>query len=164
MAKNYLYNGMKLPALPDIDANEYPYLTIVFGIPTALHATKQPSTIKCFTSDSGEIFPWSVEIGEGLEFTLPLGNDPEKKWNEPTTISSVSVIFLDTWANHDVIGDKDGVVYVAASAPVPVVEAYTSYIHNGTWRKGTFYKRLHGAWIKHQAYKRQNGAWVKVKE
>lgn len=39
-----------------------------------------------------------------------------------------------------------------------------AHLYNGTWQKGTFYKRVNNAWVKHTAYRRQNGAWVKVKE
>lgn len=154
MSKYYLYNGRKLPALPDIDSSVYPYLLIIGTLPTTLYATKQPSVMKCLTEDNGDIAPWSVTIGEGLEFTLPFGNDPEK-WNEPTECEGVNITYTsDAWANHDIIGDKNGVVYIAASEPVPVLE----------WHDKTPYRRMNGAWVKQDTYKRIGGAWVKQDE
>lgn len=154
--KTYLYNGVKLPALPawttDLMNRELTNALIAQtsdGLYLA-HASYNPITFDGENYHVTGSRSYSMIInGEWTPFELAAGGEYYD--------NGVCV-----WSNHDIL-NGDGSVYLAASVPIPA-NGYEAHLYNGTWQKGTFYKRLHGAWVKHQAYKRQNGAWVKVKE
>jgi hypothetical protein len=166
MAK-YLYNGIELPALPEYDSETYPYVALISTLQDYyLLCSKLPFVYKIIngqgairnpseTTTTAYRYYISKNFGGDWSDDSPDGGTHNFNPNAGMTDC--------VWANYNVL-NLDGTIYLAASDPVPVVEAYTSYVHNGTWRKGTFYKRVNNAWVKHQAYKRQNGAWVKVKE
>jgi hypothetical protein len=147
--------------LPDInsvwvDKKTYPYAVIieyVLSLEYVLLLSETP-----FVYENGFIFG-SNAVG----FACAMINGDTWYSHEVTDNKSYYYEYSEIWTSHDIY-NTDGSVYLAASEPIPLAEAYTSYVHNGTWQKGTFYKRVNNAWVKHQAYKRQNGAWVKVKE
>jgi hypothetical protein len=170
---NYLYNGIKLPALPSVDKSTFPYATIipiyelsgfqyVFSGKYGLRSTASPIF---YRNSAGYINVNDINADLRVIYYEFDGTE----WVGDGSVKELSTAFSAndvTWSNYDIL-NADGSVYLPASDPVPVgetPEAFSSYVHNGTWQKGTFYKRVNNAWVKHQAYKRQNGAWVKVKE
>lgn len=150
----YLYNGIELPALPEYDKTAYPYAVIeksqYGGELYFFHAFAEAPTM------SGNDITLS---GDRVYCSSNSGEDWGTLYNGTTISHGKGFI---KWSNTDIL-NADGSVYLAASVPIPA-NGYEAHLYNGTWQKGTFYKRLNGAWVKHQAYRRVNGAWVKVKE
>lgn len=154
MAK-YLYNGTELPALPAWDKTTYPYAFIEKGFSTWLYLAKEPAVYGYIEGEIGELF-----CGEYMGYRLVDG-----EWVSQSSGTELTLVIASTiWSNHDIINRIDGSIYLAASKPILLAEAYSAHLYIGTWQKGKFYKRVNNAWVKHQAYRRQNGAWVKVKE
>lgn len=149
--RSYLYNGIELPALPEYDITTYPY-ALIFYYESYGYVFAASDTAKTTNSDGNVTF--------NIYDTRLLYRIVDGVW---TSFSIVVISGEPTWANYDIL-NADGSVYLAASKPILLAEAYSSYVHNGTWQKGTFYKRINNEWVKHQAYRRQNGVWVEVKE
>jgi len=150
----YLYNGIELPALPeyptDLNGNTMSYVVI-----------EVKSDGSYWVSFSGQPITF-----DGTEFVVNLprawGYIENDAWVTDLAFGGYYTFNNCVWSNHNIL-NEDGTIYLAASTPIPV-NGYEAHLYNGTWQKGTFYKRVNNAWVKHQAYKRQNGAWVKVKE
>lgn len=162
MAK-YLYNGIELPTLPEWDKSIYPYAVIYSedNVNYWLYIFSEYNGVADYTSiDAG--YSFNIQLpSKWAKFTN--SGDTWSEFTDSTNarmIGGVKNCFI--WTSVDIYYG-DTIVY-QATEPTPIVEAYSAHLHNGTWQKGTFYKRLNGAWVKHQAYRRVNGAWVKVKE
>ena len=117
----YLYNGVKLPALPERDTDEYPYVYIAHRKFTTYelyiaYATKEKlSATSRGTFDTDEVTNNSFEcivcntsgsVGDNYEWGA---------WSD-----FVGGAYPPIWSNYDVLSLVDGSVYLAASEPVPV--------------------------------------------
>lgn len=170
---NYLYNGIELPQLPEWDKSIYPYAVIVKqGYFTTYYKLRCYATISYYTDVDGER-KFGGDGTVAIGYQVPVTDATNSAWESVGEIDVSTVVGEHSvsddnsgnlmWANFDVL-NTDGTIYLAASKPILLAEAYSSYLYNGTWQKGTFYKRVNNVWVKHQAYRRVNGAWVKVKE
>jgi len=171
---NYLYNGRELPALPEWDKTTCPYCTIIEE-----HLLGGGTRTVCYVSDAplAQIDENTNNLGSSMgdgntapdTYILMYWLEGDEWVYKYYYSFAIFTLLVDTiiYTNYNLYVFQTDTLVLAASAPVPVGEtpkAYSSYVHNGTWQKGTFYNRVNNAWVKHQAYKRQNGAWVKVKE
>lgn len=113
----YLYNGHRLPPLPQWDRENYPYAFILIpdetlpnGDYAALYVLAQPPIW------DGEYV--SFEPGTALRGQI----SGEEQWPEltPAQADGVMADYI-RWSNVD-ISDGDGTVLLAASHPVPVYE------------------------------------------
>ena len=124
----YLYNGVRLPKLPEWDRVAYPYAVISVytkefsgsGIAVGdydLCLCKRPLTYngKDITQGANDYY---------LVYRYSPGN-AESGWVYDGEYDLEEVIYLDgsdvTWANPDIL-HTDGTVYLAASEPIPVYE------------------------------------------
>ena len=122
MSKFFLYNGVKLPALPEWDKTVYPYAFIYI---VTLDGTTGVYTLVVSSSsvmgyDGNGIICTAANVGQrytvsGEEWAAAAGSDD-------FYIKRDNLIYT-VWANFDVL-NSDGSVYVAASEPVPVVEKF----------------------------------------
>ena len=124
MAQMYLYNGVKLPALPEWDKEMYPYAWLLdcgrvswsnFRV-YELYVLGKPST-----RDEWGILslpaPWN-------KYDLNVFDDERiTEWEvgSPCYIDHHLTAY-PIWTNHDIL-NEDGSLYLAASDPVPVTSA-----------------------------------------
>lgn len=120
----YLYNGIRLPALPEWDRGVYPYAVIFMGDSgkAELYASSVPQYV---TTIDGGVSQSFKESGKMLCFVD--GYDGSL-WGNSLRVTVYSGIYQNTsngisglWANYDVYAE-DGTLYLAASEPVPVYE------------------------------------------
>lgn len=126
----YLYNGIRLPALPEWDRGVYPYAHITRAnigawyvwylniAKTKLYYRKDSDGHdRMFTVDGSPI----VYLLDGVSGDV--NGATETGWNnliEKTKEDGV-LEHLPRWSNYD-ITYEDGTVYLAASEPIPVYE------------------------------------------
>lgn len=117
----YLYNGVRLPELPEWDKTAYPYAIIAqlsndtYGTYYALVVTKMN--------------PYHLENGVHFDTSDGKGGDPKKsycytpysEWGEFAETYTWQMTKTVVWTNADIL-NEDGTVYLAASDPVPVYE------------------------------------------
>lgn len=103
----YLYNGVRLPGLPEWDRETYPYAVIVQNNLSGDYFLMADDETFAANADGDTIRPIT-----GVAYAIENG-----EW-----VSSVGRINCKAiWANHDIL-NPDGSVYLAASEPVPVYE------------------------------------------
>ena len=127
----YLYNGVRLPKLPDWDKETYPYAILIYHN-AGTSATLQFYELKCFSqmpkysTDSfgvGSVRYGGIDI---LQYKCPEGS---AEWEHTYTgtaqvaASYISSFTTYIWTNFSVPGEDDGSVFFEKSpAPVPVYE------------------------------------------
>lgn len=131
----YLYNGVRLPKLPEWDKTVYPYAWIIeeSGIITGdeYHYfylecfPEQPkrNILGSFVTDSGA----GTQLESTYRKVIPdyKGGGSDTDWGEfeekaySATVATSS--YPPVWSSFDVL-NHDGTVYLAASDPVPVYE------------------------------------------
>ena len=128
----YLYNGVRLPKLPEWDRETYPYAVIygtesngnlvyaldVYSTPLRL-TTKSSGSVYLGVNSSGEY--WGVSM-----YGYPWSDEPRNTFENYggrmiSGTDSGSMQYDIVWANSDVL-NEDGSVYLAASDPIPVYE------------------------------------------
>lgn len=118
-----LYNGVELPALPEI-ANSYEYAWLLLATPNG--------TPQLLLANGSGKFSYSSENGDGifLWFTtgmlcLPVGEtwiESDEVTSDGNDLLTISASPAETfWANFDIY-NEDGSLYLAASEPVPIEE------------------------------------------
>lgn len=116
---NYLYNGVKLPKLPEWDREVYPYAYITVGAVTKKYSLILFSEIEYGANSNGY---YSLNIPAGAGMTCSRSSD---QWEEPTLLTESKTITIPNsawiWANFDVL-NSDETVYLSASEPVPIYE------------------------------------------
>ena len=109
----YLYNGIRLPALPEWDKVMYPYAFIetTFGL-YYLRVLANPLT------PDGDSFRFNAPgLVAGAQIDVVTGGySGWNGWSEVTDNTRTPI-----WSNYDVL-TADGTVFLAASDPVPVYE------------------------------------------
>lgn len=122
MSKFFLYNGVKLPALPEWDKTVYPYAFIYI---VTLDGTTGVYTLVVSSSsvmgyDGNGIICPSATVGQ--RYTVS-----EDRWAAAAASDDFYIkrdnLIYTVWANFDVL-NSDGSVYVAASEPVPVADKF----------------------------------------
>ena len=114
---NYLYNGVKLPKLPEWDKTVYPYAVIInlyFGAGTYVRFL--PS-VEYETMSNGN---WGLKVSSDSLYS-ELTNGEWGVVSSKGNDSYIAVGELFCWASFD-ITNADGSVYLAASEPIPVYE------------------------------------------
>ena len=127
-AKNpvaYLYNGVRLPKLPEWDRGVYPYAVIW------QHASSKSYHLTCssvpdIVYGADEYYLPSAD-GEPME-AYRIADDSWEYWYKTTTSTDITNQIANAltkrplvWANYE-ISREDDTVYLAASEPVPVYE------------------------------------------
>lgn len=105
----YLYNGVKLPALPEWDRERYPYAHI--GVMDSYGRYAFAAESKALTV-LGNIYVTKPEVNYSCESSVDT-------WVAGGLVSFTAYKVL--WANHDVI-DANGNLLLDASDPVPIYE------------------------------------------
>ena len=118
MSKFFLYNGVKLPALPEWDKTVYPYAFIYI---VTLDGTTGVYTLVASSSsvmgyDGNGIICPAATVGQ--RYTVSEDSWAAAADSDDFYIKRDNLIYT-VWANFDVL-NSDGSVYVAASEPVPV--------------------------------------------
>lgn len=135
----YLYNGVRLPKLPEWDREKYPYAVILIY---ESYLTKKYTAILYLMKDNN--VRQAVDTGGGgiyFEYMYYQVGDIQYKveykdgevvteWGEPTVLTdSLSFdVAKIKWANSDIVLALDttsgeaGTLYLATSDPVPVYE------------------------------------------
>lgn len=132
----YLYNGVRLPALPEWDSVKYPYAVI---------SLYENQDYKCYVMDisANEYIAYEkyqTQVGNSLNIITPcmifslrdsegIGTtSADGEWVLSNDLSGETEKYFRNgkyyslfWANYDVSG-SDGTVYLPASEPVPVYE------------------------------------------
>ena len=117
----YLYNGVRLPKLPEWDREMYPYATILYFLVTPQFWV---STMPLEVEYNGNIYNPCASAGtSALQFCTYTGNDTWESFDvaeypERTVWDGAGI----QWANYDVINSTDKSVFLEASEPVPVYE------------------------------------------
>ena len=113
----YLYNGVRLPKLPEWEYDEsvYKYLMI------RKHKTLE--TVHWIVGSEKPIYVKSGIAYVEANRMLIRHASPNTEWYAPTVGHDASEYDAAklVWANHDIL-NSDGSVYLAASEPVPVYE------------------------------------------
>ena len=140
IGKTWRYNGVELPALPEWDAQTYPYVLISrysLGTPQIYAMSVRPHTYRdsygdLYTGFDGETVSylhWRYG-SEQWRYTGVNEGSPRTQIDRdiPPTTQGYYV-----WANYDVL-DEDGSVMHSASQPIPVgtfpiPEVYVPYVN-----------------------------------
>lgn len=124
----YLYNGVRLPALPEWDRVKYPYAFIISYAASTDYTNidfivcNNPLTYTKSLRPIDFSYYYAVSLhGDGCSFDLE--NDEWVIWNVDVLLSANydadKIQFL--WSNHDILDTNDN-VYLAATDPIPVYE------------------------------------------
>lgn len=134
----YLYNGVRLPKLPEWDRGVYPYAVIVHYNYSLMHKhvyvlylMKDINIRKVFESAPGFPFEYMFYQAGDIEYSVEIIKDKyATEWGEPTELEESKRFSIGDimWTNSDIVlafdtgtGDA-GTLYLAASEPVPVYE------------------------------------------
>ena len=121
----YLYNGVRLPALPEWDRTVYPYTYIwQSASDQSYHLTCSSVPIIVYGAD--EYYLSSADSEPFIAYRFQ--NNIWEYWYQSTTSTSATIQIANAlskrsliWANYD-ISREDDTVYLAGSDPVPVYE------------------------------------------
>ena len=119
----YLYNGVRLPALPKWDKTVYPYAYITryrYSPLYSLYVTASPVSVLYI----GSIINNGGDINQFYYGAL---SDELKDWRDWGLEWPDSGEEITVWSNSDVyyaddVSDVGGTIYLSASDPVPVYE------------------------------------------
>lgn len=121
----YLYNGIRLPALPEWDRGAYPY-AYIWQSASDQTCYLSCSSVPLVVYGADEYYLPSAD-GEPME-AYRIVDGSWGFWYETTTSTSATNQIANAltkrplvWANYD-ISREDDTVYLAASDPVPVYE------------------------------------------
>jgi hypothetical protein len=128
----YLYNGVRLPKLPEWDKEKYPYAIIALvgtsGFGGSIYSLRMPEDNSVVTY--GDANTQAINANKSSLFSNVMGvtdeNASSKSWADVKQYSMGDIdnyIDLDTiiWTNFDIY-KTDGTLYLAASDPIPVYE------------------------------------------
>lgn len=113
----YLYNGIRLPALPEWDRKKYPYAMVgcyAYVGTYWLYVLSEPA------HDSVSGVPNTANGGAGMCFVCEIDKwELAESWG---TEGPDSPIVEEVWVNYDYLASDGVTVKLAASTPVPVYE------------------------------------------
>ena len=121
----YLYNGVRLPKLPEWDKKKYPYVMMwdrhggtygtVYAFSVAHHKIMlvEGATETAIGVGAGETY---LEISYGMGDYSQFQSFTEKTPDSPALLSREV-----HWSNYDIV-DENGTLFLAASDPVPIYE------------------------------------------
>lgn len=116
---DFLYNGMRLPGLPDTDL-PFKYIFVLESTSSYTARLVLMNEIRVSNNSTAIIVPANSQyyrITWGKEETAPAS------WGDVSNYSGVSDTLFKyiLWTNFDLY-NADGTVYLAASEPVPVTD------------------------------------------
>lgn len=112
----YLFNGVRLPVLPEWDRGKYPFAFIVIT-KSILTGNREAATLYVATNVTD-----TFTIGPGFMHTKIYLDDLTTGWGE-FSVSDIQNYMSYTnvkWTNFDLYNGES--IYMAASDPVPVYE------------------------------------------
>lgn len=122
----YLYNGVRLPKLPEWDREMYPWAVIVSFPTLGYRLSCFSSTARYYVDEASGLYSFGGTVENPVpclvwnkRFTDTDWCNFEERTNHSVTVKSSSNPLL--WASFDIL-DEDGIVYLAASNPTPVYE------------------------------------------
>ena len=114
-----LYNGVELPELPEWDKVAYPYACIA----------KISGNYRAIFSQTILVHNATVNVtnvkSPNLRYELSNG-----EWVALSETGAFTIPGKQTWTSYDIL-NEDGTVFLAASEPVPVEDAFTKGYHVG---------------------------------
>jgi len=122
---NYLYNGVELPKLPEVEGYDHKVVVKFHGDGMIrVYFSKLPFTVTEILDRSEEYYDeYLCNDAECISyFVYPNNQYTEKEWEYDTTDSTLRVdvyYFTPFWSNHDIL-KEDGTLFLAASEPVLV--------------------------------------------
>ena len=128
----YLYNGVRLPKLPEWDKETYPYAVIGYMVnlkvaylfcgevefKISVGTLGSPDTVFLHPTATTTILIYSYEHGQSGWTEIP---PLKSEYAEYEVVWSATPNNYFAWANHDVL-NEDNTVYLIASEPIPVYE------------------------------------------
>lgn len=134
----YLYNDVKLPALPEWDKTAYPYAFIT-GVTSNNKVGYYLYCTEVQLAHNGRAMSVGGTSSEFFDFirsTLQKDgvNDDNPVMADPSTTKAIIATGL-VWGNYDIYND-DGTLRLAASDPVPVYDS----THSTAWVKQDEYR------------------------
>lgn len=124
----YLYNGVRLPPLPVVDKEKFPFAVITRG--TSLYSRSEVCFVKAisyrtYVNSSGYS---QYQVGRFGEYLYAIKPSDSDQWGELKTATTENGLFwcevgsdYIIWTNTDIHYESGEVAY-AASDPVPVYE------------------------------------------
>ena len=124
----YLYNGVRLPHIPDSILSKYPYV-VIFRVNNPsmpdhgdyyLYGAKKRWVMNDVTSNNSGLPYWDVDIGY-YRFRYSVVND---EWSFSAQVDNGfdQTLYILVWANHNVYYLSDNRLAFSASEPIPVYE------------------------------------------
>lgn len=134
----FLYNGVRLPKLPEWNREKYPY-AIIYHLAVGIHdlfisATPWHGTGEAFDDYGGTFGETTANASSGIRYSQYNDKDWELQSKDETPIELGQIAdtdgdgvgdtgaFCAIWSNHDIISADGTTVLIAASEPVPVYE------------------------------------------
>lgn len=117
----YLYNGVRLPKLPEWDREKYPYAYIWFGSTLKRLYILQEASHMTMTDSGGNA---CIGVEAGTTYMAANTHVGNATWGPFTSYTAEEPKALSSsvgWANYD-IRNADGTLYLSASEPIPVYE------------------------------------------
>lgn len=128
----YLYNGVQLPPLPEVEGYEYRFMTIAVTS-SSTSAYLYCSNVPIYKNDVASLFASVISKADGEAICYPCTVLPDgtvtEDWHryengDKTFTADAKFAVTNTgsikWANYDMLNYSDDSVYLAASEPVPV--------------------------------------------
>lgn len=127
----YLYNGVRLPKLPERDREKYPFAVVMQEVSSSIYFA-QAIAAPLYTEETVSLAGKSLfQLAYEQRYLLKSVIDETgtwKNWYElPNTYFNGRLEYdgatenVLVWTNHDIL-NEDGSVYLAASEPIPVYE------------------------------------------
>lgn len=116
----YLYNGVRLPAIPEYDKAAYPYSVITYSGTTNKNAILCVSDKSPTMDDNGKL----VHANYSKYVKYYWANGSEEWADNGSGVTTTGTLWPGNssfWTNTDIL-NADGSVYLEASEPVPVYE------------------------------------------
>ena len=155
---NYLYNGVELPDINTVwtDKATYPYACITRERTNAtgaryLYLSSAPFIVNGNGNGIGIILDNGTIVNEYCTQTDTYEWTESGTFSAPDLTEPITQMIIE-WTSHDVY-DEGGILYLAASDPVPLV---------ATLPPTDLYKKIGGQYFKHTLYKKLGGKLVKV--
>lgn len=126
----HLYNGVKLPALPEWDRETYPYANIYYENSTKVYQVTFTSAPCTYYGTAGKYIKCPCPLlfakltdGAWSELTAAESGVNGNPYKDLSIKNFAGATYgTAVWSNHDIMSEIDSTVYLAASEPAPVYE------------------------------------------
>lgn len=127
----YLYNGVRLPKLPEWDREKYPFVVVMQEVSSSIYFA-QAIAAPLYTEETVSLagkslfqlaYDQSYLLKSAIQETGTWGDwyEVPKAYFQGRLENDGATENVLVWTNHDIL-NQDGTVYLAASEPVPVYE------------------------------------------